>query len=599
MRFLPERNTTCMRWWFLYSDPVAIIADFLEAQFQIGLDREAAVFVPLLEHGVYLRLVEIVLQEMRQVQDDASQADVLLLDAWTLKHLRREQVPLPDAGYVGCLPPQAEKPESCTQDGCGPDGQEVFQTVSGRPIQQVQKTLSPTMRMLLILSRPYSLLLIGEVMDRLESMPVECTFHGAWTAERSAVLQVARALPELKSPVAWTADRAPLIVDSAPATSSTRLPLRLMQVQATAQLQRQHAIANENADIFYVLNALYTISPYDKVHDVLFKFVQQVAKVVVADRCSVVQITPPETSEGAGDVPPEAYVLASHEDIYCDSLPLELAKYPELRQALRQQKRVCLNPVPEYGIFAEQTHGAAYAPFTAMLVLPMLLEDADTGNLFLRVARRHGAFEAREIRFLEVLAVAAGNALAHAQLFRSMQQTNLHLEHLSRTDGLTRLYNYRYLLEHFEEELQRAQRYRLPLSFLLFDIDDFKQFNDRFGHLFGDEVLRELARRMRQAIRNSDCIARYGGEEFAIILPHTHVAGAMKQAERLRRQVTDTPFRIHGESFTISISIGVSGAPQGAATSCAAIIEQADEALYKAKSAGKNRVCGPRSIESS
>src|SRR5690606_13807358 len=118
---------------------------------------------------------------------------------------------------------------------------------------------------------------------------------------------------------------------------------------------------------------------------------------------------------------------------------------------------------------------------------------------------------AREISFFEIVAEAAANALERAQLFESIQVANERLEQLAITDGLTGLYNHRHFRDRLESEFQRALRYKLPLSLLLFDVDDFKQLNDTFGHLQGDHILRELAQRTLTSVRHSDFVSRYGG----------------------------------------------------------------------------------------
>jgi len=156
------------------------------------------------------------------------------------------------------------------------------------------------------------------------------------------------------------------------------------------------------------------------------------------------------------------------------------------------------------------------------------------------------------------------------------------------TDGLTDLYDHKYLMLRLEEEVDRSKRYARPVSLLMIDIDHFKGYNDTFGHPAGDGILVGLADIFKRCARKVDTVARYGGEEFAIILPETNKEGANILAERLRRQVETASFE---GNINITISIGLSFF-DGKDTSFTKenFIKDADEALYRAKSRGRNRV---------
>jgi len=141
-----------------------------------------------------------------------------------------------------------------------------------------------------------------------------------------------------------------------------------------------------------------------------------------------------------------------------------------------------------------------------------------------------------------------------------------------------------------EAELFRVSRYERPLSVLLFDIDHFKRVNDTHGHVAGDRVLREVARRCRTLIRGSDVIGRWGGEEFVVMTPETPVDGARTLAERLREVIAEAPVTLEsGESVAVTISVGVTGYRPGDAE-LEAMVRRADVALYRAKAQGRNRV---------
>lgn len=152
-------------------------------------------------------------------------------------------------------------------------------------------------------------------------------------------------------------------------------------------------------------------------------------------------------------------------------------------------------------------------------------------------------------------------------------------------DPLTKLYNRQYLFLKLKEELNRYKRYGISFSILMIDIDDFKQVNDSFGHQKGDEILSKFGNILEKTKRELDICARYGGEEFIIILPHTDIKESYIIAERLRLKMAASFNNKPG----LTISIGVSNCPESSKT-IKSLIKNADEALYKSKKAGKNRV---------
>jgi len=171
-----------------------------------------------------------------------------------------------------------------------------------------------------------------------------------------------------------------------------------------------------------------------------------------------------------------------------------------------------------------------------------------------------------------------------------LQKDQAELEDLSHRDGLTGLDNYREFRRQLGEEAQRSLRYGRPFSLLMLDLDHFKQVNDTYGHLAGDEALRSLAGLIRREVRPVDRIARYGGEEFVIILPETATAGALATAERIRDIVATRPIPVNGDrEVTLTVSIGVVTYPDDADTE-ETLVGAADQALYVAKNGGRNRV---------
>jgi diguanylate cyclase (GGDEF)-like protein len=162
---------------------------------------------------------------------------------------------------------------------------------------------------------------------------------------------------------------------------------------------------------------------------------------------------------------------------------------------------------------------------------------------------------------------------------------------LSRKDGLTELYNHRFFHQLLETEVSRAERYNRVVSLLMIDIDDFKSYNDAHGHPAGDIALRRLAQLLKQSSRNCDFVARYGGEEFAIIVPEVSADSARRMAERLLKLIDESEFE--GEEKMLggrmTISIGIATFPMQA-SSKSELVEHSDQALYRAKGLGKNRV---------
>jgi diguanylate cyclase (GGDEF)-like protein len=176
----------------------------------------------------------------------------------------------------------------------------------------------------------------------------------------------------------------------------------------------------------------------------------------------------------------------------------------------------------------------------------------------------------------------AAVALENARLHRLVERQAV-------TDGLTELANRRQFEQALAGEISRAERFGGTLALILADLDDFKQVNDRYGHQAGDEVLRTFASVLKETVRDVDLPSRYGGEEFAVLLPQTDMDGAENLAERLRQSVAERPMTTQpGALVAVTASFGVASFPD--ASTPAALFAAADEALYRAKAAGKNRV---------
>jgi diguanylate cyclase (GGDEF)-like protein len=189
-----------------------------------------------------------------------------------------------------------------------------------------------------------------------------------------------------------------------------------------------------------------------------------------------------------------------------------------------------------------------------------------------------------QTQFLLTLASQAGLAIENANLYERTRQ-------LSITDGLTEIYNYRYFRERLDSELARAKRYSNTLGLLIIDIDHFKRFNDEHGHLLGDEVLRNVASIIKANTRDIDIVARYGGEEFGVILNEIEMEEIMIYAERIREAVEDFGLALPDErKIGVTVSLGVAVCRKGEVES-QEFIRRSDQALYRAKETGRNRIC--------
>jgi diguanylate cyclase (GGDEF)-like protein len=212
-----------------------------------------------------------------------------------------------------------------------------------------------------------------------------------------------------------------------------------------------------------------------------------------------------------------------------------------------------------------------------LISVPLKVKDNVTGVINCVNKLDEDFFSEEDQRLLEALAQQAAMAVEHARLYE-----------LAITDGLTKLFIHRYFQARLDEELIRAKRYHTACSLILFDIDHFKKFNDTYGHQQGDIVLIEVAKLIKQTIRETvDIPARYGGEEFAIILPETDSKGALLVGERLRKTVETFDFPGQEKALKVTISVGVATFPDHASVK-SVLIKKSDMALYACKDSGRN-----------
>jgi diguanylate cyclase (GGDEF)-like protein len=214
-----------------------------------------------------------------------------------------------------------------------------------------------------------------------------------------------------------------------------------------------------------------------------------------------------------------------------------------------------------------------------LLEIPIAYQNIEIGRLTVEDDTPGRIWESEETLMVKTVSNQLAVAISHARLFRQMEAQAI-------TDSLTGLYNFRFFQASVDRELQIAERSNDPVSLILLDLDHLKRINDTHGHRAGDAALVQVARAMRQSVRSVDFCARYGGEEFVILLPRCGHEDALRLAERVRNAIAGSPLPNIGQ---VTASIGVATYPVSAQTK-EALIEAADQAMYVAKTTGRNRV---------
>lgn len=214
----------------------------------------------------------------------------------------------------------------------------------------------------------------------------------------------------------------------------------------------------------------------------------------------------------------------------------------------------------------------------SMISAPLMVKRRVIGVVSLTTRDENHVFTQHELELVVLLSAHISLALENNRLYE-----------ISVMDGLTNVYNRRYLEQRMSEEVAYSKRYGKPLTICLLDIDFFKRLNDTYGHQAGDHVLKRVSALLSQALREYDVVARYGGEEFAIILPTTPKQKGASIAERLRASIAETDFTFKDKPIRTTISCGVACFPEDGETSDA-LVAAADKALYTAKDRGRDQI---------
>ena len=316
--------------------------------------------------------------------------------------------------------------------------------------------------------------------------------------------------------------------------------------------------------------------------------VRRVARALDISHCSLVLARP-------GDQ--VGVVAAAYEAPGLAHLEIRLERYPEIRAALETGEPVLIEDVDASALYNDVRLDWAAAgtlvPYRSVVALPFRLDGEQAGVIFLRTLLDEAPLATSDVEFSDTVVRAAVAAIRRAQMIESTRADKARFEVLALTDPLTQTHNRRALMERLTSELERARRYALHLSVLMVDLDHFKAINDSYGHVVGDEVLRGVSRVLQREARAVDVVARFGGEEFVVVLPETGEDGAVALAERIRARVEETPPVTGGEYgwLRVTVSIGVATVPSPRVNSPEELIAVADEALYRAKAQGRNRVC--------
>jgi diguanylate cyclase (GGDEF)-like protein len=231
--------------------------------------------------------------------------------------------------------------------------------------------------------------------------------------------------------------------------------------------------------------------------------------------------------------------------------------------------------------FSDKSVVEAFAAIGTDMIVPLRTDKGSIGILLLPGSGTGAPYGLSDLQYVTRIVRFASIAIENASLFRQ-----------ATTDRMTGLFSHHFFEKTLDEELERARRYKSTFSLLMFDIDHFKDFNDTYGHLQGDRIIREISRQLTRSVRQVDFPARYGGEEFAIILPAVDIKGAVVVAERIRRKIETFAFPSlnGGPSLHVTISVGVTEFDPETEYSPSEVVREADRALYQSKEKGRNRV---------
>ncbi|OHE28024.1 MAG: hypothetical protein A3J94_16230 [Syntrophus sp. RIFOXYC2_FULL_54_9] len=265
---------------------------------------------------------------------------------------------------------------------------------------------------------------------------------------------------------------------------------------------------------------------------------------------------------------------------------------------IRARKSLLIQPVSIDEIIGQfpKLSPIFQAGLRSIMCAPMIFRNKAIAVLHFR-SKKKNAYTERDLRLAEKIAMQITGAVANAQLYAGLKKTEQELKEselryreLSTIDDLTQLYNSRHFHYQLKIELDRSNRFEQPLTLLLMDLDNFKAFNDTYGHVEGDQVLSRLGQVIKRCVRVTDFAYRYGGEEFIILLPMTRPKDGVAVAERVRAEFRKEAFTpVSGQEIHMTLSIGL--AQYKLQEDLKAFVHRVDELMYQGKKSGKDRIC--------
>jgi two-component system cell cycle response regulator len=369
-----------------------------------------------------------------------------------------------------------------------------------------------------------------------------------------------------------------------------RKPFELSEVLArvSAHVERGRLIrlARREADTSgIVLDIVRDVTASLSSEEIFDILVRRVSRLFQIRRCSMILV-----DEGGE----HGTVVAAHDDPSISSLSIDLGRYPEIRQAVETGAPVLVKNLKGSALFEQirplwETENIS-VDIQSILAIPFTFDKGRSGVFFLRSSSDEPSLDEESVRLTSAIAQGAVRALNRAAMFESVLSHQEQLEILAKTDELTGCLSRRYLMERLENELERAARYKRLLGLVMFDIDDFKRLNDTHGHTTGDAALRSIGEVLQRSLRTADFVGRYGGDEFLLVLPETSAHGTFQLAERIRNGISRREFDLRAGTMRLTVSGGVVGYPEAGVVTPEDLIDRADQALYQAKAAGRNRV---------
>jgi two-component system cell cycle response regulator len=352
---------------------------------------------------------------------------------------------------------------------------------------------------------------------------------------------------------------------------------------AEEELLRSREEAESRRKVVDILHEVTSDLSSDEIYHILAR---RVARALNLSRCSVILARP-------GDA--VGVVATAFDNPALRNFEIHLDRYPEIRSALEHGIPVLVEDLQSNPLYADirkewQANGTQ-VPIRSVIALPFTLGKVQAGVFFLRRMANEPPLTNEDVAFADAVIKAAVAAIHRAQVMETAKADNERLVLLAHTDPLTQALNRRALSVRLSAEMERARRYASDITLLMIDLDHFKAINDTHGHLVGDDVLREVALLLKETVRSVDVVARYGGEEFVIVLPETKLPGAVIFAERTREKIAGMSFVAAHGGVKLTASIGVATFPGQEIVTVEDLFARADEALYRAKALGRNKVC--------